>query len=650
MPDLPSYPMDYASGAAMRVRRDVEQRRKTTGSAGWYTTSPMKLRLFSAWLAVTAGGWGLLGAPWLTNAFGGDAPDVSPPKVRIASPAQGEHVRGAVSIEVEISDNGEIREVSVSRDGAFLKSTDIAPYQVDWDTGKEMEGPHTLVARALDAAGNEGSSPFVTVTVDNTPPTVKLSQPARQQTVTGKIALEAQASDIIGVAEVRFTVNGLPSGSVRKPPYTSLWESKAVSNGVHVLEARALDLAGNSAVSEPVEIRVSNTNKPPVLSVTAGAKSVSEGETLEFRLTATDPDGPRDIVTFRGIDLPAWVKLDSRTGEVVAAPDRQAATLQDPQKVYPLRFQACDPEPLCASIQVPVTVNNVNSAPELRAMADLSVREGKQLLFTLDAARDPDGDLLTYSTGPLPGWLRFDRESRTFSGTPDYDTATLEEPTVSVTVTTKVTDPEGHADEKSFGLSVVNRNRPPKLKRISDKTQPEGRTFAFVVEASDPDEEIPTLTASGIPSGAVFQDGRDGTGTFLWASREDQAGTYKVVFSASDGELKDTQTVAIKLEEVSLSLSGTIKNILEEGFPDATVRLTRAGQPLATVTTDSKGYFIATDLRSATYTVKPNYAPSEEFSVEARASLGGYHFQPLSKRVTLDRTDQTGVDFTAHPD
>lgn len=576
------------------------------------------------------------------------APDATPPEVRIASPAQGEHVRGVVSVEVEVSDNGEIREVSVSRDGAFLESAAAAPYRVEWDTRKEAEGPHNLAAKASDAAGNQGSSHFITVTVDNTPPEVKLSQPARGQTVTGKLTLEAEASDIIGLAEVRFTVDGLPVGSVRKPPYHVPWESTSASNGVHVLEARAFDLAGNSAVSEPVEFRVANPNKPPVLSA-SGTRSVFEGETLEFRLAASDPDGPRDVITYKGVNLPKWAQVDPRTGEVRASPPHDAVTTAEQQKVYPLKFQACDPEPLCASLEVPVTVTNVNSAPELGPVAKLSVREGEELLFTLDAARDPDGDALTYSTGPLPGWLRFDRESRTFRGTPDYDTASQEEPSVSSTVTVKATDPEGLTDEKNFEVSVENRNRPPKIKRISDKSQPEGRTFAFAVEVEDPDGEIPLISATGVPRNAAFQDNRDGTGLFLWASREDQAGTYKVSFTATDGDLKDAQTVTIKLEEVSLSLSGTIKDSIGEGFPSATVHLTTAGQPLASVTTDAKGYFIATGLRSATYTVKPDYAPSEEFSAEARTKLG-YHFQPLSKRVTIDREDETGVDFTAHPE
>lgn len=608
----------------------------------------MDPRNLTTWLAAGVIGWVLTGFFRVPIAFCENGPDAIPPKVKIASPTQGQHVRGVVRVEIDCSDDREVREVSVARGGALLGSAGAAPYHVDWDTRQEMEGPHRLVAKALDAAGNQGTSASITVTVDNTPPTVQITQPRRQQTVTGNVVLEAEASDIIGVAEVRFAADGIPVGSAPKPPYTVHWNSKSISNGVHVLEARALDLAGNSTTSEPTEIRVANPNKPPLLS-SVGPKSVLEGETLEFRLSATDPDGARDAITYKVADPPKWVRLDSRTGEVRASPDRAAATTEEPQKIYTLRFQACDPEPFCTSIEVPITVSNVNSAPQLRPIADVSVREGEYVAIPLDAASDPDGDALMYSTGPLPAWLQFEQGSRTLSGTPDFDVANLEEETVPHPMTVKVSDPDGLADEKNFTVSVVNKNRPPVWTRISDKTIPEGRTFAFTVEAVDPDEEIPVLSASPLPAGAMFQDNRDGTGTFLWASRLDQAGTYKIVFSAHDGQLKDTQTVAVKLDEASLSLSGKIIDPLDQGFPGATVQLTTAGQPVTRVTTNAEGYFIVSGLRSGSYTIKPFYEPSEEFSTEARTSLG-YHFSPLSQRVTIDRADQTDVRFTALPD
>lgn len=577
------------------------------------------------------------------------AADSKPPSVKISSLVNGQHVRGVVSVEVEASDDTEVREVTVTRDGAFLESASVAPYRITWDTRKEAEGPHNLAVKALDSAGNQGSSPFITVTVDNTPPAVKLSQPARRQTITGKTTLEAQASDIVGVAEVRFLVDGIPVGSARKPPYTASWESKSVSNGVHILEARAWDSAENSEVSEPVEIRVANPNRPPVLSVT-GSRSVFEGETLELRLTAVDPDGARDVPAFRGVDLPAWVEVDPRTGEVKISPGYDAVTTKEQQKAYPLRFQACDPEPKCASVEVQVLVSNVNSGPELGAIPDLSVREGDQVLFTLDPAVDPDGDPVTYTAGPLPTWLKFDRESRTFSGTPDYEVAIQQEPSVAFNITVKAADPEKRTDSKGFNVTVANRNRPPQFKRVSDKSQPEGNTFGFIVEATDPDNEIPELTVTGLPPNSAFQKNGDGTGAFVWASKQDQAGVYKLAFTASDTDLKDTMTVTVTLEEASLAISGKIRDNIGQPFTEVKLQMTTAGQPISSVTPDEKGYYIASGLRpGTTYTVKPIYQSGEEseFLSEATDSMG-YHFAPLSVRVTVDRADRTDVNFTAH--
>lgn len=598
------------------------------------------------WIAVGTAAWAALapGSP------AEEAPDAVPPRVKVASPAEGQHVRGVVDIEVDCSDDRGVKEVSVSRDGAFLESTAASPFRVEWDTRKEMEGPHSLIAKALDGAGNQGTSPLVTVTVDNTPPTVKLIQPARRQTITGKTPLEATASDLISVAEVRFTVDGIPVGSVRRPPYSVPWESKTISNGVHVVEARAFDLAGNSALFEPVEIRVSNPNKAPVLS-SIGLKSVFEGEAVEFRLNAMDPDGPRDTVTYRGIDLPKWVKLDPRTGEVKAEPDAKAVSTAEQKKIYPLRFQACDPEPLCASIEVPLTVTNFNRAPEIPPIPPLSVREGETVSFQLPPALDPDGDTLVYTAGSLPGWLRFDPQSRAFNGVLGFDVATLQEPEVSYTATVKVADPDGLTDEKNMKITVLNKNRPPVFGVIKDKSIEEGKTFAFTVTAADPDGDAVTIDGGLLPFGAAFQDANDGSGVFLWATRTDQSGSYKIIFTATDGELKDVEPITVTLEEISLSISGRITDVSGRGFPEAKIQLTTAGQPQNRVSADENGYFIASGLRAATYTVKPIYEQSEdaeEFVAEAQSSVG-YHFVPLSKRVSVDREDERDVNFTAHP-
>ena len=63
----------------------------------------------------------------------------------------------------------------------------------------------------------------------------------------------------------------------------------------------------------------------------------------------------------------------------------------------------------------------------------------------------------------------------------------------------------------------------------------EGENLSFTVRATDSDGEIPSLSASQLPAGAVFQDNEDGTGRFSWIPQSGQAGSYRARFIASDG-------------------------------------------------------------------------------------------------------------------
>jgi len=192
----------------------------------------------------------------LQGASGWGAEETS--SVRIVSPAQRGHVSGLVTVEMQADSPRGVQEVSVTRDGSFLETASAAPYRVEWDTRKEADGPHNLVAKATDKTGMQVRSPLVTVTVDNTPPVIQLIKPGRRATVVGLTPMEAEASDLIGVAQVRFLVDGTWVGSAAAPPYRFTWDSSLVSNGVHVVEARALDRAGNNATAEFNEIRIAN--------------------------------------------------------------------------------------------------------------------------------------------------------------------------------------------------------------------------------------------------------------------------------------------------------------------------------------------------------------------------------------------------------
>lgn len=95
-------------------------------------------------------------------------PDNVAPAVALTAPVNGAVVKGAIAISADATDNIGVTGVSFLLDGAVLGSEDtVAPYTQAWDTTTVAEGPHSLKARARDAAGNVTESTAVTATVKN---------------------------------------------------------------------------------------------------------------------------------------------------------------------------------------------------------------------------------------------------------------------------------------------------------------------------------------------------------------------------------------------------------------------------------------------------------------------------------------------------
>jgi hypothetical protein len=99
-------------------------------------------------------------------------PDTQDPVVTITSPANGAAVSGIVNIAATASDNVGVTRVDFHLDGSTTAahSDTSSPYSWSWNTTTVSNGPHTLLAKAYDAANNEGASATVTVTVDNASP------------------------------------------------------------------------------------------------------------------------------------------------------------------------------------------------------------------------------------------------------------------------------------------------------------------------------------------------------------------------------------------------------------------------------------------------------------------------------------------------
>jgi hypothetical protein len=95
------------------------------------------------------------------------ATDTTPPSVLIVSPSANASVSNIVTGKITATDNVGIAKIELYKDGVLVGTTTSSPYNFDWDTTKDSNGAHTLIAMAYDGSANRASA-VISVNVDNT--------------------------------------------------------------------------------------------------------------------------------------------------------------------------------------------------------------------------------------------------------------------------------------------------------------------------------------------------------------------------------------------------------------------------------------------------------------------------------------------------
>jgi Bacterial Ig domain len=214
--------------------------------------------------------------------------------VNVTSPADGSTVGGTITVTANATPLALVAGVQFTLDGANLGPEDTSsPYSTPWNTLAAANGSHTLRAVARSALGLRFTSDPVVVTVfnDTTPPTVSITSPTSGSTVTGTVAVTANAADNVGVAGVQFQVDGAALGAEdTTSPYSESWNSSAAAPGTHTLRAIARDAAGNSTTSATVTVTVPDTTQPTV-SITSPTSGSTVTGTVVVSANAADNVG-----------------------------------------------------------------------------------------------------------------------------------------------------------------------------------------------------------------------------------------------------------------------------------------------------------------------------------------------------------------------
>lgn len=157
---------------------------------------------------------------------------------------------GQVTVYADASDNTGVDRVEFYLDGELVFTDYSPPYEFNLDSGKYDNGEHELSGKAFDLVG-ESSSDDMAIGVanvkDKTAPTVIITYPQENDTVSGKVTVKANLSDDTGLAQCFFRVDGNFEGfeGFQNYPKTKAvtfeWDTKFVTDGKYRLAVEAYD-------------------------------------------------------------------------------------------------------------------------------------------------------------------------------------------------------------------------------------------------------------------------------------------------------------------------------------------------------------------------------------------------------------------------
>ncbi len=300
-------------------------------------------------------------------------------------------------------------------------------------------GAITLRVTATDQAGASVFADFQ-ITVDNLNDAPTLGAALPDQIATQDLAfvftlaaeafVDVDADDVLQLVATRADGAALPAWLVFDAATGRFSGTPGNADvGSFSVRVTATDTA-SASVSGVFTLTVLDVNDAPRLARPIGDRGATLGTPFAFNLrpdTFVDIDAGDSIRLSAqrsdGGGLPTWLSFDAATGAFSGTPG--------PSDTGPvgIRVSATDAAGASAWDDFVINVVSVNAPPTLASpLADQVATEGLAFAFSIPAGSfaDPDPfDALSLEAarpdgGALPGWLRFDVATHTFSGTPGH--------------------------------------------------------------------------------------------------------------------------------------------------------------------------------------------------------------------------------------
>ena len=276
---------------------------------------------------------------------------------------------------------------------------------------------------------------------------------------------DANAGDRLRFTATKADGSALPAW-LSLDPVTGIFSGTPQNGDVGTLSVRitARDILGATATST-FTINIGNTNDAPTKTGDLSSFQTLEDTPFSYTIPASlfsDMD-PGDTLAYSatlssGLALPAWLSFNAATRTFSGRPHGTDAD------ILAVTVTARDNSGATVKGEFFVIVTPVNDAPVAAiplapATLTMTLEQGVDYTIPRGAFTDEDSIGLDYSAtlasgAPLPSWLHFDRETRSFWGWPDE--AAIGENAYSKVYQVKVTatDSKGASVSSTFDLTL----------------------------------------------------------------------------------------------------------------------------------------------------------------------------------------------------
>ena len=363
--------------------------------------------------------------------------------------------------------------------GGVLTFKSAPDYERPADSGRNNE--YSIQIRANDGSLTGTWNVTVTVLDVNEEPTIAgddtLTYP--ENTATTRVLDRYSATDPEG-RQTTWSVGGTDANGFRidgsgnlyfdgQPDYDT--PSDSGGDNEYNIQVVATDdgnlgdgtpsLLGTLSSSFDVTVTVTAVNEPPI--VNGGAQlTVSENnEGFSASYSASDPEGVASTFTWSvtGTDRGDF-NIDRSTGELAFrnTPNYESPADSNRDNEYLVTVQATDEGGLSGSLDVTVTVENVDEPPTITGSAiPPDFPENSVRSVATYRATDPEGRTITWGfSGTDSDDFNIDQGALTFKNIPDFEKPTDSNQDNEYLVTVEATDDGGKTSSLDVTVTVIN--------------------------------------------------------------------------------------------------------------------------------------------------------------------------------------------------